>query len=52
MDEKPTLITNMIQYTPFASIMNLVDGTNVTKGDLLFDEWGSKTKDAFWEGTP
>jgi len=39
LDEKPTLITNIIQYTPFHLIMNLIDGTNVAKGDLLFDEW-------------
>jgi hypothetical protein len=37
--EKPTLITNIIQYTPFALVMNLIDGTNVAKDDLLFDEW-------------
>jgi hypothetical protein len=39
LEAKPTLITNIIQYTPFALIMNLIDGTNVEKGDLLFDEW-------------
>ena len=39
LDEKPTLVTNIIQYTPFKYIMNLIDGTNVEKGDLLFDEW-------------
>jgi hypothetical protein len=39
LDKKPTLITNMVQYTPFNLIMNLIDGTNVEKGDLLFDEW-------------
>ncbi|MDR1074585.1 MAG: hypothetical protein LBL45_13100 [Treponema sp.] len=39
LDEKPTLATNIIQYTPFKYIMNFVDGTNVEKGDLLFDEW-------------
>jgi len=39
LDKKPTLITNIIQYTPFNLIMNLVDGTNVEKGDLIFDEW-------------
>ncbi|MCL1910721.1 MAG: hypothetical protein FWG13_00745 [Leptospirales bacterium] len=39
LGEKPTLVTNMIQYTPFNLIMNLLDGTNVEKGDLLFDEW-------------
>jgi hypothetical protein len=39
LEEKPTLITNIIQYTPFNLIMNLIDGTNVEKGNLLFDEW-------------
>jgi hypothetical protein len=39
LEEKPTLITNIIQYTPFNLIMSLVDGSNVDKGDLLFDEW-------------
>ena len=39
LEEKPTLIVNMIQYTLFHLIMNLLDGTNVKKGDLLFDEW-------------
>jgi hypothetical protein len=37
--EKTTLITNIIQYTPFNLIMNIIDGTNVKKNDLLFDEW-------------
>ena len=40
--EKPTLISNMIQYTPFKYIMNLIDGSNVQKGDLLFDQRGIK----------
>jgi len=40
LEEKPTLITNIVQYTPFNCIANLIDGTNVEKGDLLFDEWG------------
>jgi len=39
LEEKPTLITNIIQYTPINLIMNFIEGTNVTKGDLLFDEW-------------
>jgi len=39
LEEKPTLITNIIQYTPFNSMMNFIDGTNIEKGDLLFDEW-------------
>ena len=39
LEEKPTLITNMVQYTPFKYIANLIDGTNVEKGDLLFNAW-------------
>jgi hypothetical protein len=39
LDKKPSLITNIVQYTPFNLIMNLIDGTNVEKGDLLFNEW-------------
>jgi hypothetical protein len=39
LEKKPTLITNIIQYTPFNLIMNFIDGTNVKKGDLLFDQW-------------
>jgi hypothetical protein len=39
LEEKPTLITNIIQYTPFNCIPSLIDGTNVEKGDLLFNEW-------------
>ena len=39
LKKKPTLITNIIQYTPFKQIFNFIDGTNAEKGDLLFDEW-------------
>jgi hypothetical protein len=39
LDEKPTLVTNIVQYTPYNLIINLIDGTNVEKGDLLFNEW-------------
>jgi len=39
LEEKPTLITNMVQYTPINLIMNMIDGTNVEKGDLLYGEW-------------
>ncbi|MDR2869155.1 MAG: hypothetical protein LBV04_01770 [Deferribacteraceae bacterium] len=37
LEPRPTLIANMIQYTPFEKIMNLVDGTNIKKGDYLFN---------------
>jgi hypothetical protein len=36
MTEKPTLISNLIQYTPSNIVMNLIEGDNVKNGDLLF----------------
>jgi hypothetical protein len=39
LEKKPTLISNMLQYTPINLIKNLIDGTNVEKEDLLFDQW-------------
>ena len=39
LKQKPALVTNIIQYTPFKQILNFIDGTNIEKGDLLFDEW-------------
>jgi hypothetical protein len=36
MEEKPTLISNLIQYTPANIVLNLIEGTNVKNGDLLF----------------
>jgi len=39
LEEKPTLITNIVQYTPFRLISNFIDGSNIEKNDLLFNEW-------------
>ena len=39
LESKPTLITNIIQYTPYNCIASLIDGTNIEKGDILFNEW-------------
>jgi hypothetical protein len=39
LEERPTLITNIIQYTPFNLIPNFIDGSNIEKGDFLFNEW-------------
>jgi hypothetical protein len=36
MEEKPTLISNLIQYTPANIVLNLVEGNNFKNGDLLF----------------
>ena len=36
MEEKPTLISNLIQYTPSNIVLNLIEGSNAKKGDLLF----------------
>jgi len=38
MEEKPTLISNLIQYTPANIVLNLIEGTNVKNGDLLFGQ--------------
>jgi hypothetical protein len=42
MAEKPTLITNMLQYTPANLALNLMDGSNVEKGDVLYGWWGRR----------
>jgi ribosomal protein L32 len=39
LESKPTLISNMLQYTPAGLIPNLIDGSNVDKGDILFGRW-------------
>ena len=39
MESRPTLISNMLQYTPPDLMVNLIDGTNVEKGDILFGKW-------------
>ena len=36
LEEKPALISNLIQYTPANIVLNLIEGTNVKNGDLLF----------------
>jgi hypothetical protein len=36
MEKKPTLIANLLQYTPADLTLNLIDGTNVEKGDVLY----------------
>jgi len=40
MAQKPALIANMLQYTPANLALNLMDGSNVKKGDVLFGYWG------------
>jgi hypothetical protein len=39
MEEKPTLISNLLQYTPAGLAINLIDGSNARKGDVLFGSW-------------
>ena len=40
MVENPTLIANMLQYTPANLALNLMDGSNIEKGDVLYGWWG------------
>jgi len=39
MSPKPTLISNLLQYTPANLALNLIDGSNFQKGDVLFGAW-------------
>jgi len=39
MSPKPTLISNLLQYTPANLVLNLIDGSNFQKGDVLFGAW-------------
>jgi hypothetical protein len=39
LEEKPTLISNMLQYTSANLLSNLIDGSNIEKGDILFGKW-------------
>jgi len=39
LESKPTLISNMLQYTPANLLPNFLDGSNVEKGDILFGRW-------------
>jgi hypothetical protein len=40
MEEKPTLITNLLQYTPANIVMNVIDGSNFREKDVLVGVWG------------
>jgi hypothetical protein len=39
LSPKPTLISNLLQYTPANLALNLIDGSNLQKGDVLFGAW-------------
>ena len=39
MSAKPTLISNLLQYTPANLALSLIDGSNLQKGDVLFGAW-------------
>jgi hypothetical protein len=39
LSAKPTLISNLLQYTPANLALNLIDGSNIQKGDVLFGAW-------------
>jgi hypothetical protein len=39
LEERQTLVSNMLQHTPINLMMNLIDGTNVEKGDIVFNQW-------------
>jgi ssDNA-binding Zn-finger/Zn-ribbon topoisomerase 1 len=39
LSAKPTLVSNLLQYTPANLALNLIDGSNLQKGDVLFGLW-------------
>ena len=39
MIAKPTLIYNLLQYTPTNLVINLIEGSNIQNGDLLYGAW-------------
>ena len=39
LSPKPTLISNLLQYTPANLTINLINGENIKKGDVLFGAW-------------
>jgi hypothetical protein len=45
---KPALVSNLIQYSPANCIINLVDGTNIKKGDFLFGGWSGSDYEDYW----
>ena len=39
LSPKPALISNLLQYTPAHLALNLINGSNAKKGDVLFGAW-------------
>jgi len=39
LSPKPTLVSNLLQYTPAHLALNLIDGSNIEKGDVLYGAW-------------
>jgi hypothetical protein len=39
LSAKPALVSNLLQYTPANLALNLIDGSNYQKGDVLFGAW-------------
>jgi hypothetical protein len=42
LSAKSTLIANLLQYTPAPLTLNLMEGSNVKKGDVLYGTWSWK----------
>lgn len=49
LENKPTLITNFIQYTPPPLILNFIDQTNIEKNDVVFDIWHKRNTPGYEE---
>jgi len=40
--DKPTLISNFLQYTPAPLIINMLEGKNIKKRDIVYGQFISK----------
>jgi hypothetical protein len=49
LEEKPTLITNFIQYTPPPLILNFIDQKNIENDDVVFGIWQKKPSPEYEE---
>jgi len=43
LEKKPALISNFLQYTPPPLMLSFIEGENIVKGDVVFDNWQRRT---------
>ena len=43
LEKSPALISNFLQYTPPPLMLSFIEGENIVKGDVIFDNWQKRT---------